>query len=67
MNKRILILKSSASKSIFLSVLFGLTFATNGFAATGAAGPDGVFRRGARTGCLPAARPLRSHGFARCP
>lgn len=36
MNKLILILKSSASKSIFLAVLFGLAFATNGFAATGA-------------------------------
>jgi hypothetical protein len=34
MNKIILILKSSASKSIFLAVLFGSAFATNGFAAT---------------------------------
>src|SRR5579863_5005603 len=32
MNKLILILKSSAAKSILLSVLFGLAFATNGFA-----------------------------------
>jgi len=36
MNKLILILKSSASKFIFLAVLFGLVFATNGLAATGA-------------------------------
>jgi hypothetical protein len=34
MNKLILILERSASKSIFLAVLFGLAFATNGFAAT---------------------------------
>src|SRR3984957_281034 len=33
MNKRILILKTSASKSIFLAVLFGVAFATNGLAA----------------------------------
>ena len=36
MNKLIVILNSSASKSIFLAVLFGLAFATNGFAATDA-------------------------------
>jgi hypothetical protein len=36
MNKLILILKSSDSKSIFLAVLFCLAFATNGFAATDA-------------------------------
>jgi hypothetical protein len=36
MNTLILILKSSASKSIFLAVLFGSAFATNGFAATAA-------------------------------
>jgi len=36
MNERILILKSSASKSIFIVVLFGLAFATNSFAATNA-------------------------------
>jgi hypothetical protein len=36
MNKLILILKGRASKSIFLAVLFGLVFATNDFAATGA-------------------------------
>jgi len=36
MNRLILILKNSASKSIFLAVLFGLAFATNGSAATGA-------------------------------
>lgn len=34
MNKLNLILKSSASKSIPLAILFGLAFATNGFAAT---------------------------------
>ncbi len=34
MNQPILILKRSASKSIFLAVLFGLAFTTNGFAAT---------------------------------
>lgn len=34
MNKLILILKGTASKSIFFAVLFGLAFATNGFAAT---------------------------------
>ncbi len=33
MNRLILHFKSSASKSIFLAVLFGLAFATNGFAA----------------------------------
>ena len=36
MNKRILIFKSSALKSICLAVLFGLALATNSFAATGA-------------------------------
>jgi hypothetical protein len=36
MNKLIMILKSSASKSIFLAVLFGLAFATSGFAAANA-------------------------------
>jgi hypothetical protein len=36
MNKLILILKRSVSKSIFVAVLFGLAFATNGFAATAA-------------------------------
>jgi hypothetical protein len=36
MNNLILILKSCASKSIFLAVLFGLAFATYGFAATDA-------------------------------
>ena len=36
MNERILILKSVASKSIFVAVLFGLAFATNSFAATDA-------------------------------
>jgi hypothetical protein len=35
MNKPILILKSSASKSIFLAVLFGFVLVTNGFAASG--------------------------------
>jgi hypothetical protein len=34
MNKLTLILKSTASKSIFLAILFGLAFAANGFAAT---------------------------------
>ena len=34
MNKLILILKGSASKPIFLAVLFGLVLATNSFAAT---------------------------------
>ena len=34
MNKRILILKTSASKSIVLAVLLGVAFATNGLAAT---------------------------------
>jgi hypothetical protein len=34
MNKLIVNLKSSASKSILLAVMFGLAFATNGFAAT---------------------------------
>ena len=34
MNEVILILKSSASKPIFLAVVFGLAFATSGFAAT---------------------------------
>ena len=37
MNGLTLILKSSASKSIFVAVLFGLAFASNGFAA---ADPD---------------------------
>ena len=36
MNQLILILKRSASKSIFLAALFGLAFATNAFAATDA-------------------------------
>jgi hypothetical protein len=36
MNTVTLILKSSASKCIVLAVLFGLAFATNGFAATDA-------------------------------
>jgi hypothetical protein len=36
MNTLILILKSRASKSIFLAVLFALALATNGFAATDA-------------------------------
>ncbi len=37
MNKSILLLKHSVLKSIFLAVVFGLAFATNGFAA---ADPD---------------------------
>jgi hypothetical protein len=36
MNKLILTLKSGVSKSAFLTVVFGLTFAINGFAATDA-------------------------------
>lgn len=36
MKKLVLALKSSASKSVFLGVLFGLAFATNGVAATDA-------------------------------
>ena len=36
MSKLVLILKRSALKSIFLAVLFGLGFTTNGFAATDA-------------------------------
>jgi len=36
MNKLILIIKSIASRSIFLAVLFGLAFATNSYAATDA-------------------------------